>query len=175
MLVVLFAPTIQAPMTATYWRRVGDAHKNERFAVGVTDEATLDKLSYKGSEILYYVADPFPKRQKLIRLTTESGNTLRVTTNHPLLNSEGMMKSAKELGVGELLVRYDGKFDAIVNIESEAYFGKVYNFDIKVATQREKIVLANGFLNGTNYFQELGHRLADRLMTRGKIVENLRY
>lgn len=102
----------------------------------------------------------------------KSGRKLRLTPNHPILTAQGSMKLAEEFRVGESLVQLGGALDQIVRISDVKYTGKVYNVFVKSGSPTKNIVVTNGYLNGTAYFQnegsiDLNRSLLRKNLTRG--------
>jgi hypothetical protein len=80
------------------------------------------------------------------------------------------MKLAGEFKVGESLVMLGGVLDPIVSIEKVQYFGKVYNVFVKSAALQHNIVVTNGYLNGTAFFQNEGSNQLNRVLLRQKLI-----
>lgn len=150
------------------------ANKSKRDDImTLSPDSALGALSFKQSKLESYTVDPVPKQQKILVIKTQDGGQLKVTTNHPLVDSEGRMRSADTLKVGESLVKMDGDPDRIVSIESTDYFGKVYNVSLASQDPAENIVVAQGYLNGSVYFQNEGLGLLNRLALRvGNVIPN---
>jgi hypothetical protein len=121
--------------------------------VTLTPESTLDKMTYMTNEVSSYTADSKDQQQTIYKITTKSGGFLSVTHEHPLLDSNGMMRDAQSLEVGDSLVRKDGSSDRIIKIEKAQYVGKVYNLDPTTLDYASNIVVAQGFLSGSRRYQ----------------------
>lgn len=139
--------------------------------VTLSPEASLDNLDYQVSQLKSYTVDIKEYEQHILRITTLTGGELKVTLNHPLVDSEGVMRKAKDLKVGEALVREDGEFDAIQSIEKIAYDGKVYNVEMNDTETNNNIVVAQGFLNGSVHYQNAGAKEINRVALRaGNVI-----
>jgi hypothetical protein len=112
---------------------------------------------------------PLPGFVKLGESTSAAGGLpceLRITPNHPLLSNDGNVRQASEFKVGDLLVRADGTSDQIVSIEKEKYFGKVYNLDPNSKSLLGKLILAEGYVNGSSYYQNQELSKLNRILLR---------
>jgi hypothetical protein len=79
-------------------QEIGDAfdHKNLEIETLTTD-SILEHPSYQVSELEAYTVDIAPAHQDVIDFETVSGKKLSVTKNHPLLDSQGQMRTADSL------------------------------------------------------------------------------
>lgn len=139
--------------------------------VVVAKDSTMDRIELVTALLDSYTVDPISKAQKILKIKTQDGGEIKVTLNHPLLDSKGYMRSANTLRVGESLVKMDGVSDVITSIEEYTYTGKVYNVKPTSNNPSENIVVAQGFLNGSVYFQNEGIKEMNRLALRaGNII-----
>lgn len=132
----------------------------------VTSDSSLGHPQLQESEIESYTADIAPSWQDVLDLTTLSGKEVTVTTNHALLDSAGDMREASSFKVGESLVQADGTPDPIIQIRARNYYGKVYNIQPKSRDPLNNIVVAQGLLSGTVYYQNAGVRDLNRQLFR---------
>jgi hypothetical protein len=155
-------------------QEIGDAfdHKNLEIETLTTD-SILEHPSYQVSELEAYTVDIAPAHQDVIDFETVSGKKLSVTKNHPLLDSQGQMRTADSLKVGESLVLQDGSFDPIIHINQRDYFGKVYNVRPKSTDLLENIVVAQGVLSGSVYFQNEGTKDLNRALFRINLPKDI--
>lgn len=121
--------------------------------VTLAETATLDDIQFTENRVEAYTVDKYEDWQQIYTLSMSSGGTLRVTNEHPLLTSDGVMHQAQGLRVGDQLVRADGTPDAIVKIETDRVFGKVYNVKPVTEDYTSNIVVAGGYLNGSQRYQ----------------------
>jgi hypothetical protein len=115
--------------------------------------ATLDNLQTTQNQVQGYTTDMREGMESIHTLTMASGGQLRVTREHPLITGDGVIRQAQRLEVGDQLVRADGKKDPIVSIEVSQVFGKVYNVKPVTTDFTSNIVIAGGYLNGSERFQ----------------------
>jgi intein/homing endonuclease len=118
----------------------------------------------------YWIDELVDTKHDILTFTMKSGGVLAVTPNHPVLTDDGSMKLAEDFKVGESLVRQGGSIDPIVSIEKSEYFGKVYNLFVKSADLRANVVITNGYLNGTAYFQNEGAQYLNRHIFRNNLT-----
>jgi hypothetical protein len=115
--------------------------------------ATLDRLQYTENKVAHYITDMREDWQTIYTLTMKSGGRLNVTSEHPLLTDDGIIRQAQHLAIGSRLVRADGKPDPVVQIDVKKIFGKVYNVKPVTLDYVSNIVVAEGYLNGSVRYQ----------------------
>ncbi|MCK6588802.1 MAG: cell surface protein, partial [Polyangiaceae bacterium] len=135
--------------------------------------ATFDSLTFIVNDIARWTADIAPADQQLITLRMQSGGELRVTTEHPILTSEGVMKRAMDLVAGESLVREDGSPDPIESTETQTVFTRVYNLRPVTLDLATNIIVAQGYLNGSARYQSEYVKYLNRVLLRKKIPAGL--
>ena len=121
--------------------------------VTLTSDATLDDLATQTSRVESYTADIRDAEQVLYQVTTASGGALSVTSEHPMVTSEGRLVKAEQLTAGDELLRADGTPDPITAIVKTDYFGKVYNLRPASRERVANLLIAQGFLVGSGRFQ----------------------
>ena len=60
-----------------------------------------------------------------------------------------------------------------MSIRKFNYFGKVYNLFVKSSALHKNIVVTNGYLNGTAYFQNDGAQHLNRQLFRGALIKGV--
>lgn len=116
-------------------------------------DATLDHPKLMMGKTDAYTAETRDTAQKVLVFKTQSGGSIAVTEEHPMINGEGRMVQAKTFAVGDELVRAGGDMDPITEIESTMYFGKVYNLRPVSEALVSNVLVAQGFLVGSSRFQ----------------------
>ena len=101
-----------------------------------------------------------------------SGGKLTVTDGHPIVDGNGYMREASYFKVGDSFVRTDGHADRIQRIDNKQYNGKVYNILPFTQSLLGNIVVAEGYLNGSAYYQNdgvgyLNQKLLRKTLTNG--------
>jgi len=135
--------------------------------------ATFDSLRFMPNQVGRYTVDFAPAEQTIITLGTQSGGSLRVTKEHPLVTGDGVLKQAQDLVVGESLVRDTGKRDPIVSIAKTDEFTKVYNLRPTTTDLTSNILVAQGFLSGSAAYQNEYLKYLNRVLLRQKIPANV--
>lgn len=132
----------------------------------VSEGSTFSNIKYSITGIKSFLTDKSEHFQDILEIVAKSGGKLRITPNHPLLSNDGNVRQASEFKVGDLLVRADGTSDQIVSIEKEKYFGKVYNLDPNSKSLLGKLILAEGYVNGSSYYQNQELSKLNRILLR---------
>ena len=144
-------------------------------AVTLRPNVSIDDLvdiqsAQKASEVLAYIVSPKVSEHDVIDFVMKSGGMLTVTTNHPLVDDQGILRIADKLKVGDSLMRQNGDGDTIVAMQARKYKGKVYNLDLVSTNNMENIVIAQGYLSGSARFQNEKASLANRILLRNSLV-----
>jgi hypothetical protein len=134
--------------------------------LSLSPDSTRDHLSFEPTELQACTVDIAPSWQNVIDIETISGKKLTVTTRHALLDSEGRMREADTLRVGESLVQMDGTPDPIIQLHPRRYYGKVYNVHPWSGSSMKNVVVAEGLLSGSVYYQNEGVKDLNRDLFR---------
>lgn len=135
--------------------QIADAlEERRRDLVTLTPESTLDDIRLQIGQTAAYVAEFRDSQHPIVEVNTASGGLLRVTLEHPVVNGDGRLVTAKELKVGDELVKRDGTRDEIVKIDNSAHFGKVYNLQPVGADRVSNLLIAQGYVVGSALFQD---------------------
>lgn len=161
--------------------RVGDGFvsvakaqaSGESTLMTLAPNASLDALSFMKNTIARWTMDIAPANQTIITLRMKSGGELRVTTEHPLVTSEGVMKRAEDLSLGESLVRENGSLDPVVSMVKSTEFMKVYNLRPTTTDLTSNILVAQGYLTGSVRYQNEYIKYLNRVLLRHKIPTEL--
>lgn len=133
---------------------------------GVVPGSTFESLKYTSLPIERFLVSARDEENVILTFRTQSGGTLRVTPEHPLLGSDGLVTKASFFKVGDPLVKHDGRFDRISSIETSREFGKVYNVAPSSRASTEHIHVAQGFLAGSLALQNGELKDFQRIMSR---------
>jgi hypothetical protein len=120
-----------------------------------------------------WVTELIDTEHEILIFKMKSGRELRVTKNHPVLTQTGMMKTAEEFQVGESLIQLGGDLDKIMSITPYKHFGKVYNLFVESDDALTNIVITNGYLNGSAYFQNAGAKDMNRTLFRTNMTRGV--
>lgn len=142
----------------------------------VSDQSSIDGISLQPSKVKLYVDSLRETEHKVLVFTMESNGVLQVTPNHPLVDGSGYIREAQDLVVGNYLIKKDGHQDMIKSIETIDYFGKVYNVEPDADSLKGNLVVAEGYLSGSNWYQNDGYGNIDKRILResipGALVSN---
>lgn len=137
------------------------------------DSSTIGNIELLPKDVHTYVESRTETDHKLVKLTMASGKQLRVTTNHPLLDGKGYMREAGSLAAGDSLLDQTGRPEEIAAIELEDYFGKVYNLQPKTVSLKGNVIVAGGYLSGSNWYQNGGYSHIGSRILREEIPAEL--
>ena len=133
--------------------------------VTLSNDATLDSPTLMENYVESYSEElSADVKNNVIEFELEDGRSIKVTENHPLLNAEGKMLQASEFKQGDSLVDVSGDLIRINKLSSSLYTGKVYNvkpvskFKDGDLVLNSQIVVVNGILSGSSYFQNDGYK-----------------
>ncbi|MFN7823867.1 MAG: cell surface protein [Pseudobdellovibrionaceae bacterium] len=144
--------------------------QNYGFVGTLASNSSMAVKQIKKTKVDQWVTELVDSEHQILNFKMKSGGTLRITPNHPLVSAEGAMKIADEFKVGDSLVKLGGQLDEITDIVPEVYFGKVYNVFVKSNALHHNIVVTNGYLNGTAFFQNEGAKNLNKALFRKKII-----
>ncbi|MGE0528329.1 MAG: hypothetical protein AB7G93_01375 [Bdellovibrionales bacterium] len=136
-------------------------------------ESTLEKPRYVDAPVGQYTETLKDSQETLVTIRTSSGLQLVVTTNHPLLDGEGIMREAADLKVGDDLVKADGRRDKIVSLERSSFFGRVYNVAPVSRAPEDNLVVSEGLINGSHHYQTELHQMVNRQIVRTRLADGI--
>ncbi|NCN41600.1 PKD domain-containing protein [bacterium] len=144
-----------------------------QFVATMKDQDSLSSSKMTLTAVNQWVTELYDTENDILTFRTQSGGSLRVTTNHPVLSEEGSMWLASEFKVGDSLVMQGGLLDSIVSIEPSVHFGKVYNLFVESSDPKANVVSTNGYLNGTAFFQNEGADLLNHEVLRNQLIHGV--
>lgn len=144
-------------------------HRSIPKVATLSDESTLQSPQLTAHNVAFYVESLTETDHDIFQFKMASGGELQITEGHPLIDGAGRIREARTFGVGDKLVRADGTQDPIVDISYEAYHGRVYNIMPNTASLLGQVVVANGYLSGSAWYQNNGLRLLNRTLLRGSL------
>ena len=148
-------------------RSANNLAKHGMNKVMVVDKAsTLDDLQFKVLPVKSYTISAEEADHDLAVLTMEKGSILKVTTNHTFVNGEGKVLEVSRFKEGDSILRADGKPEKIASIRAERYRGKVYNVTPESSEPINQVVVAEGYLTGSAYYQNVELTDANRHLLR---------
>jgi hypothetical protein len=129
----------------------GAFESNASTVTALTDRSTMNSLSFAEQPIRTFVAGE--TTETIYVLTGARGETLQVTSEHPLVKDDGEIVKAKTLKRGDRLLLADGRADTLKSVETFTYEGLVWNVQPTSRNKTENILAAQGFLTGSVRFQ----------------------
>lgn len=134
-------------------RADGSASAIEKIQVG--DKVLANE---RGQSLTVTTISKGIESRKMIRLRDAEGRDVLVTSKHPLITDTGKVLAAEALKAGDLVQAGNGT-TRLTSVEQVAYDGQVYNLTLGTAEElakisnRERTMVANGFLVGDNEMQ----------------------
>lgn len=128
-------------------------NKRRTDLVTLDPNSTLDNIHLRDGKLRNYTVEARDAEHPIIELVTASGGSLRVTTEHPVLDGEGRLVQAQDLKVGHELVKADGTRDTIVEVRQAKHYGKVYNLRPETSDLVSNLLVAQGYVVGSSTFQ----------------------
>jgi hypothetical protein len=148
-------------------------NQNQQSIVTLGPDSVLEKLIFTTTPIAHFVSELVDTNHKILIFKTQASGKLSVTFNHPLVASDGVIREASDFKVGDQLVRADGNFDEIISIEEIVYPGKVHNVLPYGETTSGNILVAEGFLSGSAYFQNDGVNYLNQQILRSNLLDGV--
>lgn len=148
-----------------------DAYSSNARYVSSLKTADMGSKEIHRTRVDQWVTEMIDGVHDMREFVMESGRTLKVTPNHPLVAQDGTMKLAEDFSVGESLIELGGKRDRIRAINKFEHFGKVYNLFVKSNSLQHNVVITNGYLNGTAFYQNDGAKFLNRHLLRQRLVK----
>ncbi|MFN7729708.1 MAG: PKD domain-containing protein [Bdellovibrio sp.] len=143
------------------------------FVMTLQSSSSISSKDLQKTRVENWVTELLDTEHDILIFKMKSGGQLKVTPNHPLVSGDGQMVMAREFKVGQSLVRVGGQGDQILSITPGKHFGKVYNVFVKSADLHKNIVVTNGYLNGTAFYQNEGAKNMNRDLFRQKLVRGV--
>lgn len=146
---------------------------NIKFVGTLSSHSGMNSKELKKTRVDQWVTELVDSEHQILEFRTKSGGLLKVTLNHPLVSEEGKMREAVDFKVGDSLVKLGGVKDEIVSITQVPYFGKVYNVFVKSNDLIKNVVVTNGYLNGTAFYQNEGSKHLNRVVFQKRITRGV--
>jgi len=141
----------------------------EAFGAGVgavtalSEGASLDHLAFVEEPIGTFVRGR--ETGDLVEITCNTGATLRVTHNHPMIDATGTLLPARDVQVGTSLATVAGAA-RVTAVRRVPHDGLVWNVKPVKAEPKANVNVAEGFLTGSIRYQNEWASDAARLLLR---------
>jgi intein/homing endonuclease len=156
------------------WVRFDQAlEEDHSFVTTLKSPVFRGNRSLTKTKVDQWVTEVFDSEHDILDFHMASGRTLRLTPNHGVVTVDGRIKLAKDFKVGESLVMSDRSLDPIAKIEQTKHFGKVYNVFVKSAALHHNVVLVNGYLVGTGFFQNDGAEFVNNRILENRLLKGV--
>lgn len=146
---------------------------NTAHVASLRNEKSLLDGKVTQTKVDQWVTELIDTEHDILVFKLKSGRELKVTRNHVLVHPNGHMEVAEKFSTKDSLVMLGGVLDPIVSITPMKYFGKVYNVFVNSNNPYHNIVITNGYLNGTAYFQNEGAKDLNRTLLRNKLTQGV--
>lgn len=168
---ILVEDSINNKKEMKYMSFVEALTKNMKAVGTLSPDSTMNTKIAQATQVDQWVTELFDTEHLILEFRMKSGRSLRVTPNHPIVADDGSVKSAESFKAGENLVQLGGQFDQITSISETKYFGKVYNVFVKSSAPLHNIVVTNGYLNGTAFYQNEGSDNLNKVLLRQRLIK----
>lgn len=149
-------------------------HLNVPFVMTLKSRVLHAKKNLSHSKVDQWVTEMIDTEHEIVNIQLQSGGELRLTPNHPMVMSDGTLKLVGDLKTGDKLVRSSGKSDPIVKLETENYYGKVYNVFTQSAAPQHNVVIINDYMSGSAMFQNEAANMINRRIFRTKLIKGVK-
>jgi hypothetical protein len=139
----------------------------------LSPDATLDSPALQKNTVYSYTSEIRDAEHVIYEINTASGGQLRLTSEHPVINSEGRLVKAESLVEGDELLKADGTPDKVVSVQKTTHFGKVYNVKPVSRDPVSNILVAQGYLVGSARFQNDDVEYMNRVLLFRSVPEQV--
>jgi hypothetical protein len=124
---------------------------HETTVTALTAGSTLRGMSFAEQPIQTYVAGD--TTEDIFVLKDKQGDTVKVTSEHPMVLADGTVVKAKTLKKGDRLAKADGTTSRLTEVKTFSFTGTVWNVEPASHDKTENILVGQGFLTGSVRFQ----------------------
>ncbi|QRK09699.1 hypothetical protein JQX13_06125 [Archangium violaceum] len=117
----------------------------------LTQNATLARPEFSEQPIRTFVAGDTV--EDIFVLETVDGRRVEVTSEHPMVNGDGIMVRARTLKAGDVLLGVDGQKVELSQVSVFRYTGKVWNVQPVSKVKMENVLDVEGLMTGSVRFQ----------------------
>mgnify|MGYP000707648243 CR=1 FL=1 len=142
----------------------------ERSVMTLDEDSTTESIRVKDGSVFSYMKSVVSGPQEIISLETDSGKKLSITLEHPLVSSTGEFILAEDLSVGSKLLNEFGDIETVSELSRKEIDTKVYNLRTNGANETDRVVVAQGLLNGDLSVQQRKAKKANQFLLRKKII-----
>jgi hypothetical protein len=132
----------------------------------MTVESSPAELSFSAQKIKSFVAGK--TAEDIIVITTDKGQEVQVTSDHPMVDEKGIIVKARDIAVGSSLLGADGEPSKVIARKTMPYQGEVWNVRPASTNKQENILIVEGLLTGSHRFQSQWSEELTRLFMRSE-------
>lgn len=156
----------QKILTHKGYEAISDLYNQNTQIIGLHPNSVISDLQYKHYPVSEFVRSLEDSHEILIGIETALGGNIVVTLNHPMLLASGYIVNAENLKVGDKLLRIDGTSDKITQIQKIDFWGKVINLSVAPNKWYSNIIVSQGFLTGSHWYQVREYQFINRQLFR---------
>ncbi|MBF0299820.1 MAG: hypothetical protein HQK51_13930 [Oligoflexia bacterium] len=139
---------------------------NIKSVMTVNPMSSIDNIILEETPVKFYTKEAIDTNNKIIVITTEKNKKIKVTENHPLIDGDGFIKEAKDFLIFDFLLNQYGQKEKIIDISYFNHHGKVYNLLPDSNNLLNNIIVAEGLLSGSAFYQNDGVIYLNRKILR---------
>ena len=143
---------------------------NEKQVMTLDQDSTLDSIRIKEGTVSSYMKSVTSGMQEIVSLETDSGKKLSVTLEHPLVTEDGEFVVAQDIEVGTKLLNEFGETEIVNSVSTKTQDTKVYNLRTSGANETDRILIAQGLLNGDLSVQQRKAKKVNQFLLRKKMI-----
>jgi hypothetical protein len=147
--------------------------KNYQFVGTLQSHSGMSAKLLQKTKVDQWVTELLDTEHQILEFHMKSGGMLKLTPNHPLVGDDAKLHEAADFKIGDHLIKLGGDRDQIMSISQIPYFGKVYNVFVKSSDPIKNIIVTNGYLNGTAFYQNEGVKQMNRVVFRQRLVKGV--
>ncbi len=160
-------------MTTIGYMKIGELHEKSLMDPGnmprilsLDGSSSLNELKYRPLSITTMASDDKPVEQDMVKVILETGNTLDMSANHPLLTNAGKVVYAKSVKAGDQLMSVNSMPVRIVNIHKSRRVTKVFNIATTSKLPHNHFYVAQGLLSGDLWLQDNEQKWSGQILLR---------
>lgn len=157
-----YTPRQKVLFNNTY-QSIEDAYASDSHTITtLSDGATMLSIGTGEQPVEEFTTKGFDG--DVFTVTTDYGQRVEVTGNHPMVSYDGSIVQAGDLKVGDGLLTSTGDVASIASITARQYAGPVWNVNPTSKKKQENILVADGLLTGSLKFQNQWKEDSARLL-----------
>lgn len=144
--------------------------QSEKNVSTLDSDSTLDSLRLKEGKVFSFMKSIVSGVHPIVEIETDSGKKIKVTLEHPLVLSNGSYIGAQDLKVGDALLNEFGEKEVVTSVLKKEIEGKVYNLRTDGGSETDRVIVAQGLLNGDLTVQQRKANKANQTLLRTRLI-----